>query len=125
MLFVIKLENFVFLFSIKLEKSSPTCHHSTKKEETFTSLPKIMFEIMFVFLKSNSRFPVDNVRFFCLFSKLSFPVSKAIMFDFFSIFRKKFFQFPNGFTLKVANIIQYRSLSLFMPELHFVCFSQL
>ena len=24
--------------------------------------------------------------------------------------------------LKVANIIQYRSLSLFMPELHFVCF---
>ena len=64
------------LFVIKLEKSSPTCHHSTKKGRDFYVSPKNNVRNNVRFLKSNSRFPVDNVHFFCLFFKLSFQVSQ-------------------------------------------------
>ena len=44
---------------------------------------KIMFVFLSFFKTEFSRVNANNVRFFCLFLKLSFPVSKAIMFIFF------------------------------------------
>ena len=70
-----------------------------KRKRLLHPFLKIMFEIMFAFFKSNSSFPVDNVHFFCHFSKLSFQGLMPIMFI--------FFRFSNINDLLVQHIAFY------------------
>lgn len=70
-----------------------------KRKRLLHPFLKIMFEIMFAFFKSNSSFPVDNVHFFCHFSKLSFQGLMPIMFI--------FFRFSNINALLVQHIAFY------------------